>query len=162
MPRAKLCILCLPDKRCGPEVPGPQPAQARVRQGALPRRGLPPGRHAPAARGPGHGGGPRDRVQAHAWGAAHAAPPPLRDRGGEDRGLGRVRGLALARPPAGRRRQAQGRARRPPPRKKVPRGIPTSMLRPAETDQEREGALLGPSGTLVVWRSDGPDDFLLK
>ena len=32
----------------------------------------------------------------------------------------------------------------------------------AETDQEREAALLGPSGTLVVWRSDGQDDFLLK
>lgn len=49
-----------------------------------------------------------------------------------------------------------------PPRKKVPRGIPSSMLRPAETEQEEEVAMLGPSGTLVVWRDAGTDDFLLK
>ena len=51
-----------------------------------------------------------------------------------------------------------------PPRRKVPRGLPLSSLRPAETEAEMEVAMLGPSGQLVVPRDaeDASLDFLLK
>ena len=37
---------------------------------------------------------------------------------------------------------------------KVPRGIPSTMLRLAATQEEQERAMQGPSGTLVVWSTE--------